>query len=131
DGVPEVSVEDRMAERLSVGVGDSISFDISGRKITARVANIRSLDLRRTRTAFIFVFRPGTLEAAPQSFAATVLTRMSPTERQRLQRDVLAEYPNVQIFDLADIVATVQRLISNFVIAISFVGSFVILCGIL
>lgn len=129
--VPEVSVEEDMAERLKLGVGDSITFDVSGRKITARVANIRRLDLRNTRTAFIFVFRPGTLEPAPQSYAATVLSRLSATDRQRLQRDVLAAYPNVQIFDVADIVTTVQRLVNNFVIAISFVGSFVILSGIL
>ncbi|MEO5858852.1 MAG: FtsX-like permease family protein [Pyrinomonadaceae bacterium] len=131
DGVPEVSVEDEMAERLKVVPGDSITFDISGRKITARVANIRKLDLRNTRTAFVFVFRPGSLDSAPQSFAATVLNRISATDRQRLQRDVLAAYPNVQIFDVADIVATVQRLVNNFVLAISFVGSFVILSGIL
>ena len=131
DGVPEVSVEEAMAERLKITVGDSITFDISGRKLTARVANIRKLDLRNTRTAFVFVFRPGALETAPQSFAATVLSRIAPTDRQRLQRDVLAAYPNVQIFDVADIVSTVQRLVNNFVIAISFVGSFVILSGIL
>lgn len=131
DGVPEVSVEEEMAMRLKVVPGDSITFDISGRKITARVANIRKLDLRNTRTAFVFVFRPGALDTAPQSFAATVLSRVTPTERQRLQRDILATYPNVQIFDVADIVATVQRLVSNFVIAISFVGSFVILSGVL
>lgn len=129
--VPEVSVEEDMAERLKIAVGDSMTFDISGRKITARVANIRKLDLRNTRTAFVFVFRPGTLESAPQSYAATVLSRISATERQRLQRDVLSAYPNVQIFDVADLVTTVQRLVNNFVLAISFVGSFVILSGIL
>lgn len=129
--VPEVSVEEEMAGRLKVTPGDSITFDISGRKLTARVANIRKLDLRNTRTAFVFVFRPGSLEKAPQTFAATVLKRSSATERQRLQRDVLEAHPNVQIFDVADIVATVQRLVSNFVLAISFVGSFVILSGIL
>jgi putative ABC transport system permease protein len=48
-----------------------------------------------------------------------------------LQRDVLDQFPNVQIFDVADIVSAVQRLINNFVIAISFVGSFVLLSGIL
>jgi putative ABC transport system permease protein len=37
----------------------------------------------------------------------------------------------VQIFDVADIIETVQRLINNFVIAISFVGSFVMLSGVL
>ncbi len=129
--IPQVSVEEEMAGRLKVGVGDSITFDISGRKITVQVANIRKLDLRNTRTAFVFVFRPGVLETAPQSFAATVLTRVPPTERQRLQRDVLGKFPNVQIFDVADIVEAVQKLVANFVLAISFVGSFVILSGIL
>ncbi len=129
--IPEVSVEETMAGRLKVVPGDSITFDISGRKITVRIANIRKIDLRNTRTAFVFVFRPGVLESAPQSYAATVLSRIGPTERQRLQREVLGQYSNVQIFDVADIVATVQRLVNNFVIAISFVGSFVILSGIL
>ncbi|MGI8409805.1 MAG: ABC transporter permease [Pyrinomonadaceae bacterium] len=128
---PQVSVEEEMASRLKVSVGDSMTFDISGRKITAQVANIRKLDLRNTRTAFVFVFRPGTLEQAPQSFAATVLTRIPATERQRLQREILNSFPNVQIFDVADIVAVIQKLVSNFVLAISFVGSFVILSGIL
>lgn len=131
DDIPEVSVEEDMATRLGVTPGDSMTFDISGRKITVRVANIRRLDLRNTRTAFVFVFRPGVLEKAPQTFAATVLKRVGATDRQRLQREVLDSYPNVQIFDVADIVATVQRLVSNFVLAISFVGSFVILSGIL
>lgn len=129
--VPEVSVEEEMAKRLNVGPGDSLTFDISGRKITVRVSNIRKLDLRNTRTAFVFVFRPGVLEKAPQTFAATILRRVGATDRQRLQREVLDTYPNVQIFDVADIVATVQKLVGNFVLAISFVGSFVILSGIL
>lgn len=128
---PQVSVEEEMATRLNIIAGDSLTFDISGRKITARVANIRKIDLRNTRTAFVFVFRPGVLESAPQSYAATVLTRISATDRQRLQRDALAKFPNVQIFDVADIVAAVQKLVNNFVLAVSFVGGFVILSGIL
>ena len=129
--VPQVSVEEDMAERLKVGAGDSITFDISGRKITAQVANVRKLDLRNTRTAFVFVFRPGVLESAPQTFAATVLSRINATERQRLQREVLEAFPNVQIFDVADLVSAVRKLVNNFVLAISFVGSFVMLSGIL
>ena len=120
-----------MAETLKVEPGDSISFNISGRTLTARVANIRKIDLRNTRTAFVFVFAPGGLEKAPQTFAASVLKHSSSTERQRLQREVVDRYPNVQVFDVADILETIQRLINNFVLAISFVGSFVMLSGIL
>ena len=128
---PEVSVEETMAETIKVSPGDSITFDISGRKITARVANIRKIDVRNARTAFVFVFKPGTLEKAPQSFAVTILNHIPATDRQRLQREVLDKFPNVQIFDVADIIAAVNRLVNNFVIAISFVGSFVLLSGIL
>ena len=89
DDTPEVSVEEMMAQTLHVSAGDSMTFDISGRKITARVANIRRIDVCNARTAFVFVFRPGTLEKAPQSFAVTVLNRLPATDRQRLQRQVL------------------------------------------
>jgi len=129
--VPEVSVEEGVAERANIKPGDSMTFEISGRKITTRVGSIRKIDARNTRTAFVFVFKPGVLENAPQTFAATTLSRMGATERQRLQRDAVTRFPNIQVFDVADILTAVQRLINNFVIAVSFVGSFVILSGIL
>jgi putative ABC transport system permease protein len=120
-----------MAKTLNLIAGDSMTFDISGRRLTARIASIRKIDVRNARTAFVFVFRPGSLEKAPQNFAATVLKHIPATDRQRLQREVLDEFPNVQIFDVADILDAVNRLVNNFVIAISFVGSFVLLSGIL
>lgn len=128
---PEVSVEERMAATLGLSPGDSITFDISGRKLTALVASVRKIDVRNTRTAFVFVFRPGPLDKAPQSYAATVINHLPAVDRQRVQREVLDGFPNVQIFDVADILETVNRLVNNFVIAISFVGSFVLLSGIL
>lgn len=130
-GVPEVSVEERMSKTLGVEPGDSITFDISGRKITARVAGIRRLDLRNTRTAFVFVFAPGVLEKAPQTYVATLIKKLPELQSARLQRKIIDVFPNVQVFDVAKVVAVVRELINNFVLAISFVGSFVILSGIL
>jgi len=129
--MPEVSVDRAMAETLKVKPGDSITFDISGRKVTAFVSNIRKIDVRNARTAFVFVFKPGTLEKAPQSFAVTLLNHIPATDRQRLQRSILEQFPNIQIFDVADIIEAINRLVNNFVIAISFVGSFVLLSGVL
>jgi len=128
---PEVPVEEGIARTLKVSVGDYLTFDISGRKLQARIASLRKIDLRNTRTVFIFVFRPGALEKAPQTFVATVLRKIPETERAKLQRNIVDQFPNVQIFDVAEIVAAVQKLINNFVLAISFVGSFVILSGML
>jgi putative ABC transport system permease protein len=131
EDTPEVSVEEGMSKTLGAEVGDWIAFDISGRKVQARIASVRKIDLRNTRTVFVFVFRPGVLDKAPQTFVATVLKKLPATERAKLQRSIIDRFPNVQIFDVADIVAAVQKLVNNFVLAISFVGSFVILSGIL
>lgn len=127
----EVSVEEGMSRTLGVRPGSVITFDVLGRRINARVTSIRKIDLRNTRTAFVFVFRPGTLEPAPQTFVLPINKQLPTTERLRFQRQVLDIAPNVQIFDVADILTAVTRLINNFVIAVSFVGSFVILTGIL
>ena len=129
--LPQVSVLDSIADTLQVSVGDSITFDISGRLVTAMVGNVRKLDVRNTRTAFIFVFEPGVLDNAPKSYAANIIKRTDSLTRQRLQRDVTDGFPNVQVIDVAEIIAVVKSLVENFVLAISFVGSFVILSGIL
>ena len=127
----EVSVVDDMARTLKVGIGSLITFDVLGRKINATVTSIRKIDVRNTRTVFMFVFRPGTLEIAPQTFALPIINKIPAVERARFQRRVIDAYPNVQIFDVQDILTTVTKLINNFVLAISFVGSFVMLTGIL
>lgn len=128
---PEVSVEEQMSKRLNVGIGDTITFDILGRKIEATIKNIRKINLRNTRTAFVFVFRPGVLEKAPQTFILPVNKQLSADKRELLQRRVLTKFPNVQVFDTADILQSIRKLTDNFTLAISFVGGFVILTGIL
>ncbi|HEX9960100.1 MAG TPA: FtsX-like permease family protein, partial [Pyrinomonadaceae bacterium] len=127
----EVSVEEGMSNTLKVSVGDVITFDILGRRINASVRNVRKIDVRNSRTAFVFVFRPGVLEKAPQTFVLPITKQLSAAERGRFQRSVLDNFPNIQIFDTADIIKAVTKLIENFVLAISFVGSFVMLTGIL
>lgn len=128
---PEVSVNEDFARRLDITPGDYITFEISGRKITALVRNLRKIDFSNSRTAFIFVFRPGALEKAPQSYVVTMLKKMPERDRIRLKSAVLDRFPNVQIFDVLDIAQLIRTLVNNFVLAISFVGSFVMLSGVL
>jgi predicted lysophospholipase L1 biosynthesis ABC-type transport system permease subunit len=48
-----------------------VRFDILGRVVEARVTSIREVKWSDSRDGgFMFVFRPGTLEQAPQTFIA-------------------------------------------------------------
>src|SRR5581483_9481326 len=48
----EISIEELLYKELSLQLGDRVTFDILGKKITARVTSIRRVDWRSARTGF-------------------------------------------------------------------------------
>lgn len=126
---PEVSIEESMRGLSGLDVGSTITFDIQGRKMNARVSNIRHVDWRNSRTGFMVLFRPGSLEEAPQMMIGTVNGPEDDVERSRFQRTLLDEYSNISVIDVTDIIRNVKRIIDNVTLAISFVGGFVFLSG--
>jgi putative ABC transport system permease protein len=126
---PEVSLEEGMRGTGGIDLGGTMTFDIQGRKITARVTSFRRVDWRNSRTGFLVLFRPGALERAPQMFVGAVDAPSAEPERSRLQRAIVDAYPNVSVIDVADIVRGVGRILSNITLAVSFIGGFVFLSG--
>ncbi|HZH91976.1 MAG TPA: FtsX-like permease family protein [Pyrinomonadaceae bacterium] len=128
---PEVSIEEGMRGLAGLDLGGTITFDITGRRLTARVTSIRRVDWRNSRTGFLVLFRPGTLENAPQMLIAPINGPITEAERGRFQRALLDRYPNISVIDVADIVRAVTRILNNVTLAVSFIGGFVLLSGVL
>jgi putative ABC transport system permease protein len=128
---PEVSIEEGMRGLAGLDLGGTITFDITGRRLTARVTSIRRVDWRNSRTGFLVLFRPGALENAPQMLIAPINGPTTDAERGRFQRALLDKYPNVTVIDVADIVRAVTRILNNVTLAVSFIGGFVLLSGVL
>ena len=128
---PEVSIEEGMRGLRGLDVGSSLTFDIAGRKLTARVTSIRHVDWRNSRTGFMVLFRPGALENAPQMLIAPINGPDGEMERSRFQRALLDQYPNISVIDVAEVVSTVSNILNNITLAVSFLGAFVLLCGVL
>ena len=127
---PEVSIEESIrGGAAGIDLGGTVTFDILGRELTARVTSVRRVDWRNSRTGFLVLFRPGALDDAPQTFVGAVDGPRRQPERSRFQRALLDAYPNVSVIDVSDIVRNVSRVLSNITLAVSFVGGFVFLCG--
>lgn len=126
---PEVSIEESMRGLSGLDLGSSITFDIQGRKLTAQVTSIRHVDWRNSRTGFMVLFRPGSLEEAPQMMIGTVNGPENDVDRSRFQRTLLDDYPNISVIDVTDIIRNVKRIVDNVTLAVSFVGGFVFLSG--
>jgi len=129
---PEVSIEDGLRERFRLNVGDTVRFDILGRIVNARVTSIRKVEWRDARAGgFMFVFRPGVLDNAPQMMIAPVKGPDAVADRARFQHDLVERFPNVSVIDLREMLQTVRDVMNKVTLAISVVGGLVLLSGVL
>jgi putative ABC transport system permease protein len=129
---PEVSIEMGIRDRFKIGVGDTIRFDILGKVITAKVSNVREVDWKDSRNGgFMFVFRPGVLDSAPQTFISPLKGPDGVEPRARFQHDLVAQFPNVSVIDFHEILATIQDVMSKVTLAITVVGGLVLFSGVL
>jgi putative ABC transport system permease protein len=129
---PEVSIEEGIRTRFGIDVGDLVRFDILGRSVEARVTSVRRVEWGDARAGgFMFVFRPGTLERAPQTWLAIAQGPADAGARARLQRDLVARFPNVSVIDVLEVARTVERVLGNVTLAVSVVGAVALLSGLL
>jgi putative ABC transport system permease protein len=126
----EVSVEKQIAERARLHVGDTMRFDVLGRTVNARVTSIRDVEWRESRNGgFVFVFRPGVLDAAPQTFVAPLKGPAGVTARARFQHDLVERFPNVSVIDFHEVLETIRDVMSKVTLAITVVGGLVLFSG--
>jgi putative ABC transport system permease protein len=128
---PEVSIERGLRDRFAINVGDVVRFDILGRIINARVTSVRDVDFKDARAGgFMFVFRPGTLEQAPQTYIAPLKgPGGGPAVRAAFQHALVTRFPNVSVIDFHEILETVRDVMSKVTLAISVVGFLVLFSG--
>jgi putative ABC transport system permease protein len=127
---PEVSIEQGLSERFQIHVGDTVRFDILGRIVNAKVTSVRVVDWKDSRSGgFMFVFRPGVLDTAPQMFISPLKGPNGPEARATFQHDLVEQFPNVSVIDFHEILATIQDVMSKVTLAISVVGGLVLFSG--
>ena len=128
----EVSIEKGMRERNFINVGDTMDFDILGRVVHAKVTSVRDVEWRDARNGgFVFVFRPGVLDNAPQTFVAPLKGPEDVAARARFQHDLSERFPNVSVIDLHEILQAIRDVMSKITFAITVVGGLVLFSGVL
>ena len=128
----EVSIEESLRERFRINVGDTVRFDVLGRTIQARVTSVRKVDWSDSRAGgFMFVFRPGALDKAPHGFISFFKGPEDTAARSAMQGEVVAGFPNVSVIDGREMLTTLRTIVGNVTLAVSVVGSLVVLSGLL
>ncbi|MFC5386921.1 ABC transporter permease [Aquamicrobium segne] len=112
-GEPLVSFSAKEAQELGLAIGDTVTVNVLGRNITARIANFRQVQWETLGINFVMVFSPNTFAGAPHSWLATLSdTTASATDDAHILNAVTRAFPavtSVRVKDALDIVNQLVR----------------------
>ncbi len=125
---PLLSLELDIAQALNVKLGDKLTYDIAGDKITLTVASIRKVEWDSMRANFFAVTPPKTLA----KFSASYMTAFYlPKSQDNALNRMLQQFPNFTVIDVASVMNQVRDIMSKLATAVSFVFGFCVLAGII
>ena len=132
-GEPLVSFEAELASGLGLSIGDTVTVNVLGREITARIANTRDVEWESMAINFVMVFSPNTFAGAPHSHLATVTWEEPVTTRREiaLLKAVTAVFPTVTGVRVKDAIQQVNDLVAQLAWAIRAASSITLISSIL
>lgn len=128
-GPPLVSVVEDVERAFGVKPGDMITVNILGRDVTAKIANVRTVNWMNMTINYAITFAPGALEKTPHSWLATVVA--DPSAETSIQRVLGASYPNVSMIRLSETIKAATDVMNQIAVAVRVTAAIAILTGIL
>ncbi|MEQ1775133.1 MAG: FtsX-like permease family protein [Burkholderiales bacterium] len=130
-GIPreQYSMEDGIAQRLGVKLGDRLTFDIAGTPVSATVTSLRKVDWDSFNVNFFMIAPQGLLEKQPVSYVTSFHLPSGKSGNNELLNALIKQFPNLLVIDVAQVMAQVQKMITQVSKAIQFVFLFTLLAG--
>ncbi|OBZ94279.1 glycosyl transferase family 1 [Pararhizobium polonicum] len=135
-GEPLVSFSADEAGELGLKIGDTVTVNVLGRNITARIANFRKVEWESLSINFVMVFSPNTFAGAPHAWIATVIDpQATAAEETAALKAVTNSYPtitSVRVKDALDIINVLLGQLATAIraaAAVALVASVLVLAG--
>jgi putative ABC transport system permease protein len=119
-GAPLVSLESRTAQNLNLKIGDTVTVNVLGRNVTARIANLRSVDWENLGINFVLVYSPGAFAGAPHTDIATLTFADggSADEDAALIKALAQAFPTVTALRVKDALNAVEDMVGKLIMAV-------------
>ena len=130
-GEPLVSFEADLAKGLGVAVGDTVTVNVLGRNVTARISNLREVQWESLELNFVMVFSPNTLQGAPHAYLATVTlpNEASLKAEADLARAIGKAFPNQTVIRVKDAINAFNTVFAKVMTAVRAAGLVTLLAG--
>ncbi|WP_411201326.1 putative ABC transporter permease subunit YbbP [Kosakonia cowanii] len=123
----EVSVEEGLAERLGLKLGDTVTFTGDTQAFSAKISSLRKVDWESLRPNFFFIFPPGALDGQPQSWLTSFRLEGNNGMLTQLNR----AFPTISLLDIGAILKQVGQVLEQVSRALEVMVVLVTACGVL
>ena len=105
----EVSMEEGLAKRLNVALGDTVTFMGDTQEFRAKVTSLRKVDWESLRPNFYFIFPEGALDGQPQSWLTSFRWENGNGMLTQLNR----QFPTISLLDIGAILKQVGQVLEQ------------------
>jgi putative ABC transport system permease protein len=123
-----VSLEEGVATRLGLKIGETIGLNIAGREVSAKIVNLRQVTWTSFKPNFFMIFTPSVLNDFPSTYMTSFYL---PKEKVGLLSGLIQQHPNATLLDVADIITNIQKVIDHMSLALTYILVFMILVGLM
>lgn len=123
----EVSIEQGIAERLGLGIGDEVTFSGDTQNFSAKITSLRKVDWESLRPNFYFIFPPHALDGQPQTW----LTSFRYVGNEQLLTQLNRQFPTLSLLDIGAILQQASQVLQQVSRALEVMVILVIICGVL
>jgi putative ABC transport system permease protein len=131
-GEPLVSFSDEEGKALGLKLGDTVTVNVLGRNISAKISNFRKIEWQSLSINFVMIFTPNTFKGAPHAWLAT-LTDPAATSQQEaaVLRAVTNAYPTITSVRVKDALDMLNTLVGQLATAIRAAASIALIASVL
>jgi len=124
-----LSMDAQIAKGMGLGIGDTLTVNVLGREVEARIANLRAIDWTALGINYVLVFAPGTLEGAPQTHIATA--QVAAGHEDQVERAVTQRFANVSTIRVKDALSLIDRVLGQIATAARVTAGLTLFAGVL
>ena len=115
EGEPLVTFGDEIAAGLRLEVGDTVTVNVLGREVTARIASLRTINWQSLSINSVMIFTPNAFRGAPFTSLATLAYPDGGTAEEELAflKAVVAAFPAVTVIRVKEAIETANGIVEQ------------------
>jgi len=131
-----VSIEDGFADRTGLKLGDTLTFDVQGVPVDARITSLRQVKWTDFNPNFFMVLQPGAIDEAPKSYLASVYLEGG-QDKASVQYELVKRFPDLSVLDIGRTIEKVVEIVQSVIGPVKLAArmavlmSFLILMGVI